>query len=684
MPVLGAPGVYVVPTATDQPPGVERLDVAAFVGVAVRGPAYAVVQDPDVLEGEPFRARSVPTPVESWEDYCDLFGGMEGPGLLPHAVASFFAQGGRRAYVVRVVAPLRRPHRTDDHKGSYVLHPGVDRAPLGCARFRVGGCAGWRVWARDEGSWGNRLTVQVRLTVRPLDAVLEPDGSPDGRPTALALPPGVAVLPGATLRATTTDGSSAPEYRRVVALRRPGPGQTGVRALLDAPLDSASTLGVRRFDVVEAELEVTDTDPARPRSEQHAALGLHPTHPRWVVDVVNTSSQLVQMPPGTPPGLPLLDGQQLPSAPGPVPVRHTAAGVDRWEQLRPEDLFGDDDPGQRGGIQAVLPSQVAQEVASLLVPDLYAPGQPAQAAASLPAKVAAGFVPCGPPSPDTEVAPPVVELAGLRLDPTDPADLQQIVERQQRVVAVAEQGGLVAMLDVPPRLLPDQVLSWRGRFDSSYAAAYTPWLSVPDGARGLVRLPPSAPAAGLVAHTELVHGLALAAANEVLIGVVDVERVIGPDEHGILHQRGVNVCRPDVDGIRLTAARTLSTDAAWRQLTVRRLLMVLERTVRRQLQWTVFEPDDGLLRDGVHRQLEGLLGSLFEQGCFAGSTAAESYFVSTTTGRDHAREADKGRLLVEVGVAPAEPLEFIVLRVAVQAEGDLRTAVGGAEVGRRA
>ena len=37
------------------------------------------------------------------DEYRRAFGGFEGPGLLPYAVAAFFDQGGRRAYVARVV-----------------------------------------------------------------------------------------------------------------------------------------------------------------------------------------------------------------------------------------------------------------------------------------------------------------------------------------------------------------------------------------------------------------------------------------------------------------------------------------------------------------------------------------------------------------------------------------------------
>jgi len=66
------------------------------------------------------RARSVAVPVDSWDDYLERFGAFEAPGLLPHAVATFFAQGGRRAWVVRIV------HDEHGWDGSAMV-------PFGCA-----------------------------------------------------------------------------------------------------------------------------------------------------------------------------------------------------------------------------------------------------------------------------------------------------------------------------------------------------------------------------------------------------------------------------------------------------------------------------------------------------------------------------------------------------------------------
>ena len=53
----------------------------------------------------------------------------------------------------------------------------------------------------------------------------------------------------------------------------------------------------------------------------------------------------------------------------------------------------------------------------------------------------------------------------------------------------------------------------------------------------------------------------------------------------------MNCFRRECDGIHLVSARTLSRDPQWRQLSVRRLILMLRRTLLRETQWAVFEPN---------------------------------------------------------------------------------------------
>ena len=86
---------------------------------------------------------------------------------------------------------------------------------------------------------------------------------------------------------------------------------------------------------------------------------------------------------------------------------------------------------------------------------------------------------------------------------------------------------------------------------------------------------------------------------------------MSPAAHDELHPQGVNVYLRERDGVRLTAARTLSRDPAYRQLSVRRLVTMLRRTLEQQMQWAVFEPNDGRLRRDLRHMLGAYLSQLF-------------------------------------------------------------------------
>ena len=80
-----SPGVFVeeVPTAAQIVPGVTTSNLG-IVGYAARGPANEAVL------------------VQSFEQYTRTFGGLVAQSFMPLSLAAFFANSGRRAFVVRV------------------------------------------------------------------------------------------------------------------------------------------------------------------------------------------------------------------------------------------------------------------------------------------------------------------------------------------------------------------------------------------------------------------------------------------------------------------------------------------------------------------------------------------------------------------------------------------------------
>lgn len=662
---LGAPGIYLYPDTPLRSLTGVRLDVCAFVGVAPRGPAREPVfdekwrDDRPCVEPERPRRRTVAVAVESFDEYRQLYGEFDGPGLLPYAVASFFEQGGRRAYIARVVHEYDDPVKNGAGVASGVV-PGTT-PPL-------------RLQARSEGSWGNRLRATLSFSMRPLPC--ETIGS-----IGLTLAEGTDITDGTLLRLILPDGTRVLRFvaNLVEQGRLSAPGSE-LRVTFTTP----TSVQAEAVEVVEGALFLDD---GVEHSERFDKVGLSPRHPRWLATVLCYESRLVYPAPewiatDLEPANPdlVVESPQFPQfgdlASSPTRVTPVA---DRYADITPEDFFdaswtfGDGEPGNGVHTFSGLP-----EVSILVVPDLYSPLALAPVDSILDPRSFASpeFSRCVDAplvSVEQEIAP--ADLERLRLDPQLPDDLRQIISLQSRLVEFAELlHTFVVLLDVPPKLTQRKILSWRAAFNSSYAAAYHPWLQVsrPDDRRdNLIHIPPSAVAAGIIAQRELTLGVPHGPANVLAAEVFGIDEVVSPARHDELHTVGINVFLRERDGIRLTAARTLSRDPAYRQLNVRRLMILLRRTLEERMQWIVFEPNNVALRSEVRHLLQVYLSQLFAAGAFRGATEEEAFFIRCDEIRNSQRIIDAGQLIAEIGVAPTEPIEFILLRLARDGDGTL-------------
>jgi hypothetical protein len=651
----GAPGVYRLPDTPVAALTGERMDVCGFAGVAPRGPVRVPVFDERWRDGIPCvepdrpRRRTVAVAVESFDAYRRLFGGFEGPGLLPYAVAAFFEQGGRRAYVARIV------HHYDSAEDGAGVSSGVLDGVAPAAKLV----------ARNEGKWGDRLRTAIGFRARSLDFLAAATGW-------LTLGPDSEVTAGTLLRLTLPGGTRVLRFVGQV-FEQPDPLQprTHRRAFLESSVPAVPDAA----ETVEATLEVDDGDGRR---ERHERLGLHRAHPRWLATVLCYESQLLW------PDASWAEGSLLPQSVElivpPAQSQQFHGGADRYAHIEHADFFHerdwmpqDEEPGN--GVQAFAR---LLDLASLAVPDLYSP-QPLPLGESIldPVSVAGPtFERCvdlPPPAMQQETSSG--DLPNLQLDPQLPEDLGQIIALQSQVVDFAERvRNFVVLLDVPPGLSHRRVLEWRSRFASSYAAAYHPWLQAArrdDSRDRLIRVPPSAIAAGIIARLEIAFGVPHGPANALAREIVNVDEPVSPVRHDELHPLGVNVYLRERDGVRLTGARTLSRDASWRQLSVRRLMIMLRRLLERQMQWAVFEPNGPRLRARLTQLLTLYLRGLFRAGAFRGAAEEEAFFVQCDDALNPPQVMDAGRLIAEIGVAPAEPLEFILLRLSRDGDGTL-------------
>ena len=226
-----------------------------------------------------------------------------------------------------------------------------------------------------------------------------------------------------------------------------------------------------------------------------------------------------------------------------------------------------------------------------------------------------------------------------------------------------------AILDTPPGLSAQQAQEWRlaVNFDTSFAALYYPWIRVADlsgGGSTSKLIPPGGHMAGIYNRTDSERGVHKAPANEVVRGAIDLELRLSKGEQDTLNPIGVNCIRTFPGrGIRVWGGRTLSSDGSWRYVNVRRLFIMAEASLDVGLQWVVFEPNDRMLWARVRRDVTSFLRTLWLGGALFGSTPDEAFYVKCDDELNPPEIRDLGQLIIEVGMAPVKPAEFVIFRI---------------------
>jgi phage tail sheath protein FI len=202
--------------------------------------------------------------------------------------------------------------------------------------------------------------------------------------------------------------------------------------------------------------------------------------------------------------------------------------------------------------------------------------------------------------------------------------------------------------------------------DTKYAAFYYPWVKIVDPeTSALLSIPPGGYVAGIYARTDAERGVHKAPANEIVRGANSLEFTISKGEQDMLNPQGINCIRAfGGRGIRVWGARTMSSDALWKYINVRRLFLFLEESIEEGTQWVVFEPNDEKLWARVKQTIVQFLTRVWKDGALMGTTPEEAFFVKcdrTTMTQD---DIDNGRLIVLIGVAPVKPAEFVIFRIA--------------------
>jgi hypothetical protein len=246
---------------------------------------------------------------------------------------------------------------------------------------------------------------------------------------------------------------------------------------------------------------------------------------------------------------------------------------------------------------------------------------------------------------------------------------------QQAIIAHCEQmGDRFAVLDSQPGVDlfgAGSIETQRQGLESTrgYAALYYPWLRVLPAGRGApILVPPSGHICGIMARSDTSRGVHKAPANEIVNGALGLERTMSDVDQGQLNLQGINVIRvfqttgrPVLWGARTTTA----TDRNWQYVNTRRLFLFLEESIEEGIRWAVFEPNNLQLWQKLKRTITEFLTRVWRDGALFGATPRDAFYVRIDEVLNPFSEQALGRLHIEIGIRPAYPAEFIIVRIGI-------------------
>ena len=209
---------------------------------------------------------------------------------------------------------------------------------------------------------------------------------------------------------------------------------------------------------------------------------------------------------------------------------------------------------------------------------------------------------------------------------------------------------------------------------SANAAIYYPNLVLTDSTGATFNVGPCGAVAGVWAATDNNRGVwkAPAGTAATISGITGLTAQVDDGESGIINPLAVNGLRPmPVVGNAVWGARTtVGADQSpnqWKYIPVRRLALYIEESLRRGMQWAVFEPNDEPLWSSLRLDVTTFMQGLFRQGAFAGTTPAQAYLVQCDANNNPPDQVALGIVNVLVGFAPLYPAEFVIINIQQQA-----------------
>jgi len=249
---------------------------------------------------------------------------------------------------------------------------------------------------------------------------------------------------------------------------------------------------------------------------------------------------------------------------------------------------------------------------------------------------------------------------------------------QSKMKAVAEaRADCIAILDVPyasTGTVTDMVTfrSTTQNFNSSYCALYSPWPKVYDPYNDLlIRVPPSGYVASQYAYNDYI-GQAWSAPAGFSRGILNVLEVTMTNNKSFTEGERDTLCQVQINPLQMFRGQG---NVIWGQKTeqvkssalsrvnVRRLLIVIEKTLATVLRQFVFEPNNELTRFKIETLIEEYLDRLSSQGAFQTEAGDKGYHVVCDESNNPPVVIDAYTLHVDVFIKPIRTAEYIQLQI---------------------
>ena len=204
---------------------------------------------------------------------------------------------------------------------------------------------------------------------------------------------------------------------------------------------------------------------------------------------------------------------------------------------------------------------------------------------------------------------------------------------------------------------------------SKFAAMYWPWVRVtdPTNAAKILTVPSLGWVAGIYSRTDATRNVGKAPGGTIdgaLRFLTGLESDPDKGERDTVYPVRINpLINTTQTGLAVWGVRTMSsTNDVLRYINAVRLFQFVEKSIFNSTFGFVFESISSNLYSQIKTTIDGFLLNLFNTGHFAGNTPDQSFFVICDSTNNPPEVANLGQVVVDIGIAPNRPGEFIRFR----------------------